>query len=120
MRTFYYYSGYFISLFCFTFISINHLISQPLHFIKVVSQIQLEEPINYCIVAEVPRNCTANEAKCNNTGYCILEQHVCDLVDDCGDGTDESDVVCCEYNRIISFPRKTFMKFFQRIWHQLW
>ncbi|XP_035827018.1 MAM and LDL-receptor class A domain-containing protein 1 [Aplysia californica] len=34
--------------------------------------------------------CRPTELKCSNSGYCLPADHICDLTDDCGDGSDES------------------------------
>ena len=38
----------------------------------------------------------AQNFRCSN-GNCVFRNHVCDYVDDCGDGFDESDIVCSQY-----------------------
>ena len=34
------------------------------------------------------------KVKCRTSGHCVTEQRVCDLVNDCNDGTDEAPALC--------------------------
>ena len=50
------------------------------------------------------RSCISNEIKCGNKNICIQKNFLCDRVDDCGDGFDESLFMCSnEISKLCTF-----------------
>jgi hypothetical protein len=51
-----------------------------------------------CALPPTNRPCTSSEFTCNR-GSCVDKDRLCDLVDDCGDNSDETLPMCSSYSR---------------------
>lgn len=51
-----------------------------------------------CALPRTDRTCNSSEVKCTR-GSCINQDRLCDLVDDCGDNSDETRPVCSSYSK---------------------
>jgi hypothetical protein len=56
----------------------------------------------YCALPPANRTCESSEFSCTR-GSCINPNRICDLVDDCGDNSDENLVKFLSYSKKITF-----------------
>ena len=51
-----------------------------------------------CELPPTNRSCSSKEFRCSR-GTCIPEDRLCDIVDDCGDNTDETRLACSSFSK---------------------
>lgn len=54
--------------------------------------------LDNCQLLPTNRTCTGSEFKCDR-GSCVGQDRLCDIVDDCGDNSDETRTICSSFSK---------------------